>query len=399
MNRTTVKRYNIMDGNQMKKRIVSLLLAISVFMVMLPPISYAASENDLINKLKQTTSENIVKTYYEDFDSDGQNELFAFTGKIYPQDEFSPSMFLGDIWFVSGNDIYKINDSVTGGGFVMSGQYEPQILSCGDRLFLQANRMWGNGQILTRLYSVEGNSAEAVNFAGYLTKEDDNYIVYTSTYDCNIKKGDFDKGLYSGGGRSYKKYWCYYDEANNTFKEYSGTEITEDQFKLFDGAENILSLVNGKIYNILYRANGIININILKDTGTEYYELSNILVGYDDSSVWTIDDQHSDAPSDYRSLTYGGIYLANGCGCDADYPEFNSPNADNKADGKQDEETNTNQSHIGHRFQIERDCWPVLNNILWSVGVIRGIELKYIIKIIYMQTKHRLHTGTAIIWK
>ena len=74
---------------------------LAMFTAVWPCAVMANSENELISKLQSVTSDNIVKTYYDDFDSDGKNEMFAFVGKSNSSDPDLPTTLLGDIWFVS----------------------------------------------------------------------------------------------------------------------------------------------------------------------------------------------------------------------------------------------------------------------------------------------------------
>lgn len=306
----------------MKKKICCFIMAVCMLMVSMQGSISAQSESELTKKLKSQTTEEIVKSFYYDYDKDGRYELFAMTGKYYDDDPID--MFLGDIWFVSDNVTKKINS--TSDAIAMSGGYEPTVLRNGDQTLFIYNRMWENGQTNTSVCIVNGDNVNKTDFGGYLQFGDGmGWYTTVSLYDCNISKDDFNNGLYiSGIGRSWKNYWYFYDYESNRFREYGGVEITEEQFRHFDGADKVLSYIDGDIYNILYRANGIININMIKDTG-EYYALSNILVGYDDNKVWTIDDQHTEMSSDYRSPVYSGMY-AKALNPDiAVYPEFADP--------------------------------------------------------------------------
>ena len=73
-----------------------------------------------------------------------------------------------------------------------------------------------------------------------------------------------------GTGHSYKTYYYHYD--GTEFREYGGIEITREQLETLEGAQDILTQLETKdasISNILYRANGIININY-KGSGSNH---------------------------------------------------------------------------------------------------------------------------------
>lgn len=306
----------------MKKRIISTLIATCMIIAMLPQWSFAVGEDELISKLKTQTSDSIVDTFYNDFDNDGQYEMFAMTGTYYDDDD-PIDMFLGDVWFVSYDNISKIN--TTSDAIAMSGGYEPKTVTQGDQNYFCYNRMFGNGQTYTSIFTIDNGNVKTTNFGGYLQYSDKiGWYATNRAYDRTISKEDFNNGFYYGIGRSWKNYWYYYDEETAEFKEYGGTEITKEQFCKFEGAQAILNNIDGQIYNILYRANGIININILKESEMNY-ETLNILVGYDDTKVWTIDDQHTETGSDYRSPIYSGIYVKALNPEMAVYPEFFEP--------------------------------------------------------------------------
>jgi hypothetical protein len=252
--------------------------------------------------------------------------MFAFVGKVYPSDGYMPAIFNGDVWFVSDKNVKKIDYTNSGLGVVYdknnSPNLSPKMIEHDGIVQFVYYYMWGNGQTHTSLYTVKDYDVKSTLFYGYLDYNKNGFIVSTSDYDILIDKNDLKNGVYHGTGRSDKYYWYYYDKETNSIKEYGGTKISVEQFKKFDGADKILSIVNGEIFNILYRANGIININVINDVGQEY-EMTNILVGYDDTSVWTIDDFHSDADSEYRSPIYSGLYLSALNSDLATYTEFN----------------------------------------------------------------------------
>lgn len=283
------------------KRNLSLGLIIIFIIIMLPNIAIASSEADLINNLKNVTSDDIVQTCYDDFNSDGIYEMFALTG----QDS-------GDAWFVSESQTKKLNNSHFNAA---TGETQSYVITDNGKKYFEFFEVYGNGQVNSIVCTLQTNGdVEEVKFSGYLEHNQYGWCVTNSTYDSTIEKSDFNSGNYYGMVGTWKNYWYYIDETSGTFKEYGGTEITKEQFLSFNGAEDILNLItDGQIYNILYRDNGIININIISESGmfadNDAYACSNILVGYDDNSVWTIDDQHFDAADNYRSPMYSGFYL------------------------------------------------------------------------------------------
>lgn len=278
----------------MKKRLVSDLLCFVMLAIVIPSIAvHAATENELIQKFKNINSDVIIQTYYNDFDGDGTNEMFVFAGKEYDDEQTEMSLLDGGVWFVSDKIIQRIDNGSNGIGIILSrDDYAPSYIKYDKGIQFAFQAIWGNGQTETRVCTVKNGNVITSFFSGSLINDVNGWHVATSTYDGMISKENFNKGLYYGSGRSWKDYWYYFDDSDYCFKEYGGTEITQEQFRSFDGADNILSNVNGEIYNILYRANGVININILNNIG-DWYSTSNILVGYDESSAWIINEETS----------------------------------------------------------------------------------------------------------
>ena len=70
-----------------------------------------------------------------------------------------------------------------------------------------------------------------------------------------------------------RPHYFYFDSKQCCFVEYGGIEITEAQFKKLKNADAVLKTVQnegGKIKNILYRENGIINLNYITDASDPY---------------------------------------------------------------------------------------------------------------------------------
>lgn len=333
----------------MKKRFVSCLLSIVMIITFIPYIVVQAStENELIQKFKNTYSDTIIKTYYNDFDNDGINEMFVFAGKSYDDEGMQMTLLGGGVWFVSDNIIERIDNGNNGIGIILSrDDYAPSYINYDNGMQFAFQAIWGNGQTRTTVCTVKNGNVIKSGFEGSLMNGENGWYVATSTYDGMISKDNFNKGLFYGSQRSWKNYWYYFDNTSNTFKEYGGTEITKEQFLQFDGAEDILNeITDGEIYNILYRDNSIININIIRNNGlfsdNDSYRCSNILVGYDDNSVWKIDDND-------------GIYLPALDSTIATYPKFKEPDST-------DNSVESDEQYKERGFDITRDGWPFRNN-------------------------------------
>jgi hypothetical protein len=97
-------------------------------------------------------------------------------------------------------------------------------------------------------------------------------------WDEDFNGGDFSINEITLGGEethffntlTKKDYWFFYDGVD--FYEYVGKEITIDTFKKISGGDEAIKLIaekNGEITSILYRENGIYNINYRVESDTE----------------------------------------------------------------------------------------------------------------------------------
>ena len=111
----------------------------------------------------------------------------------------------------------------------------------------------------------------------------------------------------------FRSYW------DDGFKEYGAIYILEEDLEKCEGAKDILSQIASKggiVTNIMYRENGIININIemIDDT---YLVNENVTLKLNGNSVSlvTVNDYGED---EVQKSSYGGIYL------EARYPDIAS---------------------------------------------------------------------------
>lgn len=278
----------------MKKRIMSALLSALLIITAFSTVVSASGESDLRNKLRGYVSEPIYKTFYDDFNGDGKYEMFALTGSGYCS-----------VWYVSDNAATKMSNECYD---ISTDEPEARVMNTGGRKYLKYMQTAGNGQSRTVICSVDKNGrVNEKMLTGYLYQDGYTFLMYDTPYDMTIGKADFYAGNYSGMGRTSKEYW-YYADANGDIKEYGGVPITFEMFRKFSGAQQILNMITkGQVYNILYRANGIININIIDEcdmfSDNDGFAMSNIVVGYSDGSVWPIKDE------DYGDYIRDGFYL------------------------------------------------------------------------------------------
>jgi uncharacterized lipoprotein YehR (DUF1307 family) len=86
--------------------------------------------------------------------------------------------------------------------------------------------------------------------------------------------------------QSSLRYWFFFDEEAQEYKEYGGVEITLEQFQTFQNHENFLEIFNNyTIESILYRANGVINVHITGDELNGWRWNENVTLRYEGSAI------------------------------------------------------------------------------------------------------------------
>ena len=269
----------------MKRGLRSLLMLILCAGLAIAPVWAMAEEDDeeslrwLLSR--QTEQEKFDNFYYGDYDADGIYEAFALVG-VGSNKEENPS---GELWFISGRYVGKIDDERSYLQFKMCGGE--------GRMLFSAEEWYGGSGSTTRLWTVEKSEPVQVEdrMVGHMTYNGGNeFVAYIDAFDmCS-----------DGTGHTWKPY--YYFLEGTSMREYGGMYITREDLLKFDGAKEILQGVKDKGYqidDIIYRENGVINVNI-RDTSSSLIWYDNLTLRYDETSVTDTGER------------YGGVYdLAN----------------------------------------------------------------------------------------
>ena len=244
------------------------------------------SEEDALRWLltEQTGEEYFLFFNCGDYDGDGLKEAFALVGYE------SGIGYEGDIWFVGP---YAAECVLAGCNFYT-------VETCGESapLALVAEEGYGGSGSVTHVWTVYNGLPQRIDMELYGTlsyESGKGFCGYMSAFD----------GFADGTGHTWKCYYFFLDGLE--FKEYGGIYITIDQFMMFDGADAVIDKINNGGYtlqDIIYRGNGIININLTRDGAND-----NMTLMYDETSVTDLE------------VNYGGVYqLAYDSEC-AVYPE------------------------------------------------------------------------------
>lgn len=234
----------------MKIKKILFVTIIIVVSTMINLNTYAASENQLIDYLKQATDQPIVATFYDDFDKNGSYEMFAITGNKNYDNTMNATIVSGSIWYV--NELFSqlnfTNDlsNKTESNFILDSA---KIIDLGSEKHFYIDEFYTTGNN-TLVYKAHiGTPQLHCGKINYINN--DNIIITHSTLDVSS----------DGTGRSTKDYWFKWSDTNRCYEEYGGIPITRQQFLMFDGANEILANINADNITYLYRGNGIININ------------------------------------------------------------------------------------------------------------------------------------------
>lgn len=188
------------------------------------------------------------------------------------------------------------------------------LLDVGDAKFYTIGKFYEIDD-LTYIFGVSNGMWYEDDFSlkgGRLSQTDDsqNLTVIDSVYDhfYNEEMGDYE-------GHTYKPYYLFWD---NGFKEYGAIDISMEEFQRCDGAQEVLSKIADEgwaVTAIMYRKNGIININC-----AEEYNFYNVTLKLEGNRVSIVDANEANdyeyEDTEVQHSSYGGTYL------EARYPEI-----------------------------------------------------------------------------
>lgn len=225
------------------------------------------SEEELRQLLASQTKDEVLAFSYDDYDKDGKHESFAFTGTENKIE--AGTTYEGVLWYVKSDSAKKLMEKDEYWEVCKKLDFDKRSCCVMEKYYTTGSIsfVWGvkNGEAKEEVISGKVNGLNIEN--GIL-------LGTQSAYDLT-----FDKESKTTIGHTWKSYYFYDD---NGIKEYGGKIITETEFLKFQGASGILNdIKNGgrKVTNIIYRANGIININCSAETDTSI-DYSNVKVKY-----------------------------------------------------------------------------------------------------------------------
>lgn len=244
-------------------------------------------EKAFVDRFKQAHGEEkVLKVFCEDFDDNGVKEAFILTGHLSEEVE-GKAWLNGKVWLVTEQEIELAQQDIS-----TQFTFDPKVVSFNGVKMLHVYQEYATGAH-SYLYGVEDNKLHTYfdyGIGALIEGDGETVQIVHDTYDIC-----YDRDMKVFTGHSWKPYYFYFEKADedtgkgNRFREYGAIEISRKQFCKFAGANGVLEQIGAKgnveITDILYRKNGIININykINEENGySQYY----VTVKYNDTEVY-----------------------------------------------------------------------------------------------------------------
>lgn len=215
------------------------------------------SEEVLLNCLEMDYGYVVVKSVYDDFDNNGEYEMFAFVAEPEYM-ELYDSLY-GKVVFLNTRlqlseltmDFYIWDDSS-----IRTIALENRLLFVVDEAFVS--------ETASKVYAVyEEEPSCLLSGMGYFSELNGRLVLNVSDYDMIMEYDGFSTG------HTWKNYYFYYDEENRCFQEYTATEITKEDYLSWQGADQILLDIEteypGAELQFLLRENDMVHVNVASD--------------------------------------------------------------------------------------------------------------------------------------
>ena len=228
----------------------------------------------------KSEKDSVFDFFFYDYDNDEDYEAYAVVGKM------SGEAFQGSIWFANDEIVEKILDKT-------SKKYLPLIIKNDYNSHFEFPTFGDNNEVSTTLWGVKNDKPEEIlqTTSGYIfqNKEGDLiFILPTNEVTSNVTEPN------AWSGHALNTYYLYWE---NGYKEYEGKELSNEDFVKYENGQNILNEINKEIErkfpriksisieNIIYRQNGIININYIINEKDEKLYRKNVLVKCQDNTA------------------------------------------------------------------------------------------------------------------
>lgn len=215
---------------------------------------------DLLGAMVQEKTDDPICDFFYMKDDSGSEYAFLFTG--VKREENSRISFQGSLWYADAQGCILAQDRIE------TERFEPVLIEHGavkHLLFQTSSNLPGDA--VSYIWT-------AKNHKPVLALETPNFC-FLDNDKLAIVKTFYSNGA---GRRIWQRYYLYWDAKKETYREYKGRAITEEQFLSYENALETRNTVEAAIkkelieyhnaeqmdrieYNYLIRDNGILNIN------------------------------------------------------------------------------------------------------------------------------------------
>lgn len=194
----------------------------------------------------QCGSDNFYLFSYGDYDGDGTFEAFVLVG-----DSNDWGGMTGDVWFVSNQHAERLQ----------SGKSYCRLMQLGDTapILFTAEENYGGSGSTGYLWCVK-NGVPTTMDVGLL-----NGFTYSGSGNEYYAYPDAFDGMDDGTGHTWKQYYFYLEPDTFQMCEYGGIYIERSDLERYANASIVLQNAETSGYEIreiIYRANGIVNVNL-----------------------------------------------------------------------------------------------------------------------------------------
>lgn len=293
----------------MKKSICVLVLLFCLVMVS------CGQDNRCNNSSTPTQQSDLRELFKSHLENNGiEGELWSFTSNDYQKNNKKQAFAL--VGNEQSSELWYTDDTTTEcllSGIIVEGL--PTVIETSSKPIYIIDIKDGEQNKSYAYIVVEGKALSLVGSGEKLTHMgNDDFCTIVSCEDHKLSDSQLT-------GKTHKKYYLYFDGTG--LKEYGGVYITKDEFLRLNKSDTILNNISDCGYtvtDIIWRDNGIININCEKQTEkVTVYENLTIKV-IKNNSICIPSGQAQDADYVGRS-TYSGSYKTAAFPDIATYPE------------------------------------------------------------------------------
>ncbi len=224
------------------------------------------SKKDLLYMFSEKNDEDVLRSFYGDFNHDGIHEMFVVTGEKLTGPVDDNENIYGQLWYVDSRGVQLAAEDFSG---VVDNM---EIWEFDDHNYLVVRKAYLTG-VLTYFWTVDGYipKRHSASGLGDIRNEDGKLQVIEIVDDAIIDDG-------VGKGQTMKSYDMFY---NGGFYEYGAVVISPDKFSKYLGAESIMTKLDSDYpeadLTFLYHDNHKIYINIRYEKDLIIYQYSAVV--------------------------------------------------------------------------------------------------------------------------